>query len=104
MTCVNTTKEKSPHISQKSANQDMIRSGIIAELDAISLYQSQIENTTNPEDKEVLTHIMDEEKEHVAELTCILMKQDSAQEKEMREFLKSAKISELDCSKHKKNR
>ncbi len=100
MTCIKLTKEKSDKLSQKSTNQDLIRSGIIAELDATSLYQSQIENTNDEELKKVLTHIMDEEKEHIAELTCVLMKHDPTQSKHLKKFLKTANIDELDCSKH----
>lgn len=100
MTCISITKEKSDKLSQKSTEQEFIRSAIIAEHDAVNLYQSQIENTNNDETKKVLTHIMDEEKGHIAELTCTLMKNDPEQEKELRKFLKSANISELDCLRH----
>lgn len=100
MKCVKLTKEKSDKLSQKSTNQDLLRSGIIAELDAISLYQSQIENIDDNESKKVLTHIMDEEKEHVAELSCILMKQDPSQEKYLKKFLKVSNIDKLECLKH----
>lgn len=100
MTCVKLTKEKPDKLSQKSANQELIRAGIIAELDATNLYQSQIENTTDEESKKVLKHIMDEEKEHIAELVCVLIKQDHVQEKYFKKFLKIANIKEIDCSKH----
>ena len=97
MSYIKLTKEKSNKLSQKSTNQELLRAGIIAELDATSLYQSQIENTSDNESKKVLQHIMDEEKEHIAELTCVLMKQDPNQEKYIKKFLKSANINEIDC-------
>lgn len=56
MTCVKLTKEKSDKLSIDSSNQEFTRSGIIAEADAIGLYQSQIENTTDEESKE-FSHI-----------------------------------------------
>ncbi len=104
MTCIKLTKEKSDKLSQKFTNQDLIRSGIIAELDTISLYQSQIENTNDEESKKVLTHIMDEEKEHVAELSCILMKQDSTQKRYLEKFLKITNVEKLECSNHNNNK
>ena len=100
MTHVKLTKEKSEHLSQKSSNQDLLRSGIIAELDAINLYQSHIENIDDDESKKVLAHIRDEEKEHVAELACVLSKQDPDQGMYFKKFLKSLDIKELDCTKH----
>ena len=103
MTCVKLTKEKSPNLSQKSNNLSFIRSAIVAEADAVDLYQSQIENTTDDESKKVLTHIMDEEKEHIAELACVLIKQDPTQEKYFKKFLKIPNIKELDCSRHLSN-
>ncbi|MDD3474309.1 MAG: ferritin family protein [Candidatus Dojkabacteria bacterium] len=97
MTCVNLTKEKSDKLNQKFTNQELLRSGIIAELDAINLYQSQIENIDNEESKKIITHVMNEEKEHVAELTCALIKQDPSQGKYLKKFLKTVDIDKLDC-------
>lgn len=104
MTCVKLTKEKSDKLSQKSTNQELLRAGIIAELDATTLYQSQIENTNDPESKKVLEHIMNEEKEHIAELTCVLIKQDPKQGKYLKKFLNIDNIDKLDCSKHNHNK
>lgn len=101
MTCVKLTKEKSDKLSIDSSNQEFTRSGIIAEADAIGLYQSQIENTTDEESKRILTHIMNEEKEHLAELTCLLIKQDPTQKDRLRKSLKlkldDDYIAGLDC-------
>lgn len=84
MTLVTVVK---PHpMTNASADEEMIRSAIIAELDATSLYQSHIENLNNEQAKKVLTHIMLEEKEHIAELYCLLMKLDKAQEEKMTEI------------------
>lgn len=85
MTCVNLTKEKVTTIGPKESDQDIIRSAIIAELDATSLYQSHIYNLNNNEAKKVVEHIMNEEKEHIAELYCLLMKLDKKQEDKMTE-------------------
>ncbi len=98
MTCVKLTKEKSDKLSQKSTEQEFIRAATIAELDTINLYQSQIENSKDPEAIKVLTHAMDEEKEHVAELLCVLAKQDKTQHMKLKKMLKIANIEDLECT------
>lgn len=100
MTYVGLTKEKSGKLSQKSSDQDFTRSALIAELDAVNLYQSQIENTNDKELKDILGHIMDEEKGHVAELSCKLLKQDPTQEKSFRDLLKTSNIKSNCLFKH----
>lgn len=83
MTLVSVTK---PEIKWKiSADQDLIRSALIAELDATSLYQSHLENLNDETAKNVIKHIMNEEKEHIAELQCLLMKLDNIQAEKMTE-------------------
>ena len=83
MTCVTLTK---PEVRNKQHfDQDLIRSAIAAELDATSLYQSHLENLNDEGAKKVIEHIMDEEKEHLAELYCLLMKLDKMQEEKMTE-------------------
>jgi rubrerythrin len=66
-------------------DQDMIRSALIAELDATNLYQSFLLHLFDEDAKKVVKHIMDEEKEHVAELSCLLMKLDEIQAEKMTE-------------------
>lgn len=69
---VKTNKERIESISQNESDQDLIRSALIAELDAVSLYITQISNLNDVRAKEVLLHIADEEKEHISELFCLL--------------------------------
>lgn len=57
-----------------------LREDLIGELDAINLYQMHIDEIDDEEVKKVLTHIRDDEKEHVAELTKVIRKLDSIQE------------------------
>lgn len=85
MTYVELTKERIITVGPRESDQDIIRSAIIAELDATSLYQSHIYNLHNDEAKTVIKHIMNEEKEHIAELYCLLMKLDKIQEEKMTE-------------------
>jgi|YelNatPaOPRAMG01_1025707.scaffolds.fasta_scaffold03317_24 rubrerythrin len=59
---------------------EKIRSDIIGEQDAIIQYQAHIDETKNKEVKEVLTHILNDEKEHTAELIKLLRKLDKVQD------------------------
>jgi len=63
-------------------NKDLknIREDLIGELVAINQYQEHIDETSNEEIKKTLTHIMNEEKEHVAEITKIIRGLDKTQE------------------------
>ncbi len=80
-------------ISVLHNDQEIIRTAIIAELDATSLYQAQIDNLNSEEAKRLIKHIMDEEKEHSAELYCMLMKLDKIQEEKMVEVNPSTCIA-----------
>ena len=57
-----------------------LREDLVGELDAINLYQVHIDEIDDEEVKKVLTHIRDDEKEHVAELVKVIRKLDSSQE------------------------
>ena len=53
---------------------------LIGELQAINQYQEHIDATDDEEIRKILTHIMDDEKEHFAELTKLIRKIDETQE------------------------
>lgn len=57
-----------------------LRKDLVGELEAINQYQEHIDETDDQEVKKILSHIMDDEKEHVAELTKIIRKIDETQE------------------------
>lgn len=57
-----------------------LREDLIGELGAINLYQSHIDEIDDEEAKKVLTHIRDDEKEHVVELIKIIRRLDPSQE------------------------
>jgi len=63
-----------------SKTLENLREDLIGEFGAINKYQEHIDETDNEELKEILEHIRDDEKEHVAELTKILRKLDQVQE------------------------
>lgn len=79
MSYVRTTKERISTITQEHSDQDIVRSALIAELDAASLYVAQIDNLKNEKAREVIAHILEEEKEHIAELMCLLENIDEMQ-------------------------
>ena len=62
-------------------NKDLknLREDLIGELGAINQYQEHIDETDNEEIKKVLGHVMDDEKEHVAELIKLLQELDATQ-------------------------
>lgn len=75
-----------PKTTNKLHNDlQIVRTALIAELDATSLYEAQIDNLNSEDAKKVIVHIMLEEKEHLAELQCLLMKLDKEQEDKMSE-------------------
>lgn len=57
-----------------------LREDLVGELDAINQYQEHIDEMDDEEVKKVLTHIRDDEKEHVAELVKVIRKLDTTQE------------------------
>ncbi len=75
-----------PKTTNKLHNDlQIVRTALIAELDATSLYEAQIDNLNSEDAKKVIVHILLEEKEHLAELQCLLMKLDKEQEDKMSE-------------------
>lgn len=83
-----------PKISNKlHHDQEIVRTAMIAELDATNLYQAQLDNMNSEEAKRVVEHIINEEREHIAELYCLLMKLDRIQEEKMTEVNASTCIA-----------
>ncbi|GAB6274500.1 MAG: hypothetical protein STSR0004_13630 [Peptococcaceae bacterium] len=66
-------------------DKEILRVGIIAELDAINLYEQMAAMTENENIKKVLLDIAKEEKTHVGEFQTLLLKEDREQEKELEE-------------------
>lgn len=56
-----------------------LRQDLMGELDAINQYQAHIDTIADAAVTTVLTHIRDEEKEHVAELTRLINQLDAVQ-------------------------
>jgi rubrerythrin len=60
-------------------NLNNLRADLVGELEAINQYQEHIDEVDDEEVKKVLTHVMNDEKEHVAELTKLLQQVDATQ-------------------------
>ena len=67
---------KTPKSFNKEETVAAVRQAIMAELDAINLYEAQFNATNDKELKKLLRHIIDEEKHHVEELQEWLDKND----------------------------
>ncbi|MCX8118229.1 MAG: rubrerythrin [Desulfobacterota bacterium] len=70
-------------ISRGDLDKEILRAGIIAELDAINLYEQMAALTKNQRIKKVLLDIAREEKTHVGEFQALLLQEDREQEEEL---------------------
>jgi rubrerythrin len=70
-------------VDQKDINKEILRAAIIAELDAISLYEQMAGMTDNEEVKRVLMDVTLEEKTHVGEFQTLLLRADEQQKEEL---------------------
>jgi len=61
-----------------------LREDLVGELQAINQYQSHIDAIADAGIKTTLSHIRDDEKEHVAELTKLIRKLDAMQEEKFK--------------------
>jgi len=72
-------------VSKENIDQEILRAGIIAELDAVNLYEQMAAMTDNKDIKKVLLDIAKEEKTHVGEFQTLLLNIDKQQVKELEE-------------------
>jgi rubrerythrin len=70
-------------IPKQNLNKEILRTAIIAELDAINLYEQMAALTDDGNIKKVLLDIAREEKTHVGEFQTMLLRLDAEQVKEM---------------------
>lgn len=80
-------------VKKEDLDKEVLRVGIIAELDAINLYEQMAAMTENENIKKILLDIAKEEKTHVGEFQTLLLKEDKEQEKELEEGKKE--VNEL---------
>lgn len=72
-------------VDKANIDKEVLRVGIIAELDAVSLYEQLAAMTGNADIKKILLDIAKEEKTHVGEFQTMLLKLDKEQVKELEE-------------------
>jgi rubrerythrin len=80
-------------VSKENIDKEILRLGMIAELDAVNLYEQLAEETQDEKIKKVLLDIAREEKTHIGEFQTLLFEKDKEQ---VEEFEKGKKeIEEL---------
>ena len=73
------------HVGKGETDKEILRAGVIAELDAINLYEQMAAMAKDKNLKKILLDIAKEEKTHVGEFLTLLMKRDHEQEAELEE-------------------
>lgn len=72
-------------VKKEDIDKEILRVGMIAELDAVSLYEQLAVMTENEDIKKILLDVAKEEKTHVGEFQALLLKIDKEQEQELQE-------------------
>ena len=72
-------------VKKEDLDKEILRVGMIAELDAVSLYEQLAAMTVNKDIKKILLDIAKEEKTHVGEFQALLLELDKEQVKELEE-------------------
>jgi len=70
-------------IGKRELNMEILRLAIIAELDAINLYEQLAAQTDDANMKKVLLDVAGEEKTHMGEFQAMLLKIDEEQTREL---------------------
>jgi rubrerythrin len=70
-------------VSKENIDKEILRVGMIAELDAINLYEQLAAKAENPDLKKVILDIAKEEKTHVGEFQALLLRLDRQQVEEL---------------------
>jgi rubrerythrin len=72
-------------IKKEDLDKEILRSAIIAELDAINLYEQMADMTQDTNVKKLLLDVAREEKTHVGEFQTLLLSEDPQQKSELKE-------------------
>jgi len=72
-------------VKKEVLDKEILRSAMIAELDAINLYEQMADMTQNKNIRKLLLDVAREEKTHVGEFQALLLMKDKEQEKELKE-------------------
>lgn len=79
--------EDPQNLSKQTIDAERASQSLREEIEAVELYQQRIDATVDEELKKILAHNRDEEKEHAAMLMEYLRRQDSAWDKELKDYL-----------------
>ena len=70
-------------VSEEDIDKEILRAGIIAELDAVNLYEQMANLTKNANIRAVLMDVAKEEKTHIGEFQALLLQFDPQQKQEL---------------------
>ena len=73
----------SERVKEEDLEKEILRLAVIAELDAINLYEQMANLTKNDKIKDILLDVAKEEKTHVGEFLALLLQHDEEQIKEL---------------------
>jgi rubrerythrin len=74
--------KKLEKVSEEQRDNEILRAGMIAELDAVNLYEQLAAMSKDKDIKKVLLDIAREEKTHIAEFETLLLQRDAEQMQE----------------------
>jgi len=72
-------------VNKKDLDREILRAGMIAELDAINFYEQMAALTEKDLIRKVLLDIAKEEKTHMGEFQALLLMEDEEQKEELKE-------------------
>jgi rubrerythrin len=78
-------------MDKENIDREILRAGMIAELDAVSFYEQMAALSENTDIKKVLLDIAKEEKTHMGEFQAMLLKLDDEQVNELKAGEKEVK-------------
>lgn len=78
------TPTKLDKVDRKHLDREVLRLAMIAELDAISLYEQLAATTEKENIKRILLDVAKEEKTHMGEFQALLLKEDREQVEELK--------------------
>ena len=78
-------------MKKEGLDKEILRAAIIAELDAINLYEQMVDMTQNKNIRKLLMDVAREEKTHVGEFQTLLLRKDPQQKNELEEGKKEVK-------------
>jgi len=86
-------------IRKEGLDKEILRAAIIAELDAINLYEQLADMTQNKNIRKLLLDVAREEKTHVGEFQALLLMEDKQQEEELEEGKKEVEELMIDSKR-----